>query len=46
VKTAQANDPPRYAVAAMFGLMLASIFLLRDAMRERRKLEEKAGKFE
>jgi hypothetical protein len=30
----------------MFALMLASIFLLRDAMRERRKLEVKAAEFE
>lgn len=38
-KAAQADDPQRYAVVAMFALMLAIIFLLRDAMRERKKLE-------
>jgi hypothetical protein len=30
----------------MFALMLVSIFLLRDAMRERRKLEARATEFE
>jgi len=39
VKAAQANDPPRYAVAAMFALMLVSIFLLRHALREKRRNE-------
>ncbi len=42
-KAAQADDPPRYAVAAMFALMLVSIFLLRDAMREKRKAEVRAA---
>jgi MFS-type transporter involved in bile tolerance (Atg22 family) len=38
-KATQVDDPQRYAVVAMFALMLVSIFLLRDAMREKRKTE-------
>jgi MFS family permease len=42
-KATNVEEPQRYAVVSMFALMLVSIFLLRDAMRERRKLEAQAG---